>query len=184
MSGRSSRESWMLLSFSSRQDSRSSIRSWAANQRWVLWRLEAGPITAHLAAVHVRHDLVHGVLGLQTVDIRTMGMNKDKRTLKGKTTQTSGIYTAVGYLKWRCLCWTSAAVVPPEQNTEIMLESTQRYGSMVSDEAPPRGPTLEKHSPRSHLVLQTIHRFHNQFSQSQRRPLLGQGLLLLVESAY
>ena len=90
MSGRSSRESWMLLSFSSRQDSRSSIRSWAANQRWVLWRLEAGPITAHLAAVHVRHDLVHGVLGLQTVDIRTMGMNKDKRTLKGKTTQTSG----------------------------------------------------------------------------------------------
>ena len=61
--------------------------------------VEAGPITAHLAAVHVRHDLVHGVLGLQTVDIRTMGMNKDKRTLKGKTTQTSGIYTAVGYLK-------------------------------------------------------------------------------------
>ena len=39
MSGRSSRESWMLLSFSSRQESRSSIRSWTANQRWVLWRL-------------------------------------------------------------------------------------------------------------------------------------------------
>ena len=51
----------------------------------------------------------------------------------------------VGYLKLRCLCWTSAAVVPAEQNTEIMLESTQRYGSMVSDEAPHLKNTL--HAP-------------------------------------
>ena len=29
----------------------------------------AGPITAHLAAVHIRHDLVHRVLGLQAVDV-------------------------------------------------------------------------------------------------------------------